>query len=404
MKIFYVDGFQIRNTLDSDFGLIDQFSDQIADPYPKFYIPKGEVWIDQPFHKETDFLLQVENFYTDPANFETIKHAKSQSKLFDEKRNFLKKLCSPPPVPDYIQKKETRDGLSVVYVDGSIIRKFIDPEFSFGGHDLVYSYIPKSEVWIDSLMDIREFPYVILHEITERQLMEKDGKSYDIAHEMATVAERETRIKDGLGMYPSHYTDYRFMYQSNEQIIKENYLVSESSEPQTPTSEPQSLKVVPFQQSSAFCGPASLKILLSYFGKEFTEAQLGLLCDATRESGSEHEGLVEAIKTIGGYVFVKEGGTVEELEYFIKVEKLPVIIGWFDKDGDHYSVLVNITAKNIIIVDPAVNVPERWIDKASFPSVWFDFSGKDSRTVTWGWYMVISFNKQRYKVAGGHYY
>src|SRR3990170_7313102 len=105
------------------------------------------------------------------------------------------------------------------------------------------------------------------------------------------------------------------------------------------------LKVQHFEQSSGYCGPAALKILLTYFGKSLTEEQVGQLCDAThglgRGEGTEHEGMIQGVKEIGGYVFTKEEGTIGELEYFVKQEKLPVIIGWFDRDGDHYSVVVN---------------------------------------------------------------
>lgn len=167
------------------------------------------------------------------------------------------------------------------------------------------------------------------------------------------------------------------------------------------------IKVEPFEQSVAYCGPATLKILLSYFKKSFTEDQLAGLCDATKEWGTEHEGLVQAVKAIDGFVFTKEEGTIEELKYFVKEEKLPVIIGWFDnkgRPGDHYSVVVNVTDKNVIIVDPATNEPERWLDIESFPAIWFDFIGKDNRIVSWGWYMVVNFEKKKYKVKGGHYF
>lgn len=175
-------------------------------------------------------------------------------------------------------------------------------------------------------------------------------------------------------------------------------------EPVAAKNEPDKLKVEPFEQSRGLCGPASLKIMLSYFGKQFTEDQLGQLCNATIDHGTEHEGMIQAAKEINGYVFVKEDGAIEELEYFIKEEKLPVIIGWFDKDGDHYSVVVSVTDKNIIIVDPATNESERWLDRQIFPRIWFDFIGDDNKIVSWGWYMAVTFEKKKFKVKGGHYY
>lgn len=177
-----------------------------------------------------------------------------------------------------------------------------------------------------------------------------------------------------------------------------------NAQPEKDQPKEHPVKVRHYIQKPAFCGPASLKILLSYYGKNFTEDQLALMAGATQDAGTEHEGLIEAIKSIDGHVFVKDNGTVEELEHLVKKEKLPVIIGWFDRDGDHYSVVVNVTDKNIILVDPATDTPERWLDRASFPNIWFDFVGPDNKIVSWGWYMVATFDKRKFPISGGHYY
>lgn len=170
--------------------------------------------------------------------------------------------------------------------------------------------------------------------------------------------------------------------------------------------EPGQISVTHFKQMrEGYCGPAALKTLLSYFGKYFNEEQLAVLGYTTRDDGTEHEGLVQAVKEVGGFVFTKNNGTMEELEYFIKEEKLPVIVGWFDEDGDHYCVVVNITDKNIILVDPDnTKQPERWLNREVFPRVWFDFVGPENKIVSWGWYMVVTFEKKKFKIKGGYYY
>lgn len=159
------------------------------------------------------------------------------------------------------------------------------------------------------------------------------------------------------------------------------------------------------QTQAGYCGPAALRILLSYFGKTYNENQLAAFGYTTRNDGTEHEGLIQAAKQISGFVFAKDNGTVEELEYFIKQEKLPAIVGWFDEDGDHYGVVVNMTDKNIILVDPDnTKQPERWLSREMFPRIWFDFVGPDSRVASWGWYMVITFEKKKFNIKGGYYY
>ena len=170
----------------------------------------------------------------------------------------------------------------------------------------------------------------------------------------------------------------------------------------------EKIAVKKYLQSTGLCGPASLKILLSHFGKDFSESDLAGLASAAagleRGMGTEHEGMINAAKAIGGFVFAKDEGTVEELGYFVVKEKLPAIIGWFDRDDDHYSVVVSITDQHIIIVDPASDEPERWLDRKTFPKIWFDFVGKDDKTVSWGWYMVVTLEKKKFEITGGKYF
>ncbi len=180
------------------------------------------------------------------------------------------------------------------------------------------------------------------------------------------------------------------------------------AEPLTPTSstlpeEPGELQYTHFPQSDGLCGPASLRILLSHFNKNYSEEDLAKLTDANKDYGAEHDGLIKGVKALGGFVFEKENGTIDELRYFVKEQKLPVLIDWFDKDGDHYSVIANITDKHIIIVDPASKVVKRQLDIKDFPQIWFGFVGRDNRTVSWNWYMVVTFEPKQFKVLGNYY-
>ena len=127
-------------------------------------------------------------------------------------------------------------------------------------------------------------------------------------------------------------------------------------------------------------------------------------CSSTKKEGTSYKGMIKGAKKTGGFVFVKKNGTIKELEYFIKKEKLPVIINWFDKDDGHYSVAVGIDGKNIITADPINGKRERRLDRKAFPNIWFDFVGKKNRTAVWGWYMVVTFEKKKFKIKGGYYY
>jgi hypothetical protein len=86
-------------------------------------------------------------------------------------------------------KKYSTDKLKIWIVDGEAVRTFLFIDFTEGGHGIVYSFIPKDEVWIDDDLSVQERKYVLLHELHERKLM-IGGWCYDTTSE----AEMKTGI------------------------------------------------------------------------------------------------------------------------------------------------------------------------------------------------------------------
>jgi len=202
-KIKLVDGFKIRNTLDPEFGIFH---------HQKFYIPEGEGWLDYHYQEELDFLKRVEEI-APPAGSTTLT----------EWREYIKKtICLPPPVPEFILPRENREGQTLVMINGRIVRQYLDPEFILGGHDLVYPYILKGEIWLDANLDAAEIPYIFRHEVVERQYMAQ-GKSYDIAHDYATAAEKDLRRTQLKTRYPLD-DDYPWRDRTNQELANEYYV------------------------------------------------------------------------------------------------------------------------------------------------------------------------------------
>jgi hypothetical protein len=67
---------------------------------------------------------------------------------------------------------------------------FID--FTEGGHDKVYGFIPEGEIWIEEDLNPKERDFVFLHELHERNLMSK-GMDYDSAHKSSSKIEYKCR-------------------------------------------------------------------------------------------------------------------------------------------------------------------------------------------------------------------
>jgi predicted double-glycine peptidase len=360
-KIRYVDGFAIRNVF-PDLDVIESFStsggkrDGMSTPF----IPENEIWIDRRFRKEKAFLLELHRI-------EQLKQHWPYAKV----RSYLKeKLCRKGTPPDFVVRTRRHGRLTLKYVRGEIVRRYIDPCFIFGGHDLVYPYVPKNEVWIDVRQDPREIPYTLFHELHERALMAK-GWSYADAHKSATVAELKRRK------------------------------AATRSKP---------LRLTPFRQRPSYCGPASLKIACSFFGRDYDELRLGELCGTTFEHGTDHSGIIAGAKALGATVFAKSGGTIAELRRWTGKKRLPVIIGWFSPsyphrplpdpakepvDDDHFSVVYHVSDTHVLMMDPESDRGgRRRMPIERFKRLWWDTDGPGSAKVE-RWYMVVNFDGKK---------
>lgn len=183
-KFKIVDGYKIRNAIDLDFGNIE---DSLTCPY----IPKNEIWFDRAFAKEKNSMLAT--FIKKRSLMKKVGYEKAKQIL----RGKMKKV---DPNTVKIKLLEKHGALKIFLVSGRAVREHFDFNFVFGGHDLVYDYVPKNEVWLDDAMLTKERKYVLIHELYERNLMKK-GKNYDNAHDYACAREKEERRLDGVAKY-----------------------------------------------------------------------------------------------------------------------------------------------------------------------------------------------------------
>lgn len=152
------------------------------------------------------------------------------------------------------------------------------------------------------------------------------------------------------------------------------------------------INLKPFRQSPSFCGPASLKMVLEYYGVEKTEKELGELCKTTFEHGTEHDNLVRAAEMLDFQVQQKPNASLEELKQLVD-QGIPVIVGWFSTDEDHFSVVVEITDTDIHLMDPEVDQGHRKMTVSEFEAVWYDNDGPENKRFV-HWMMWINSSKQ----------
>jgi len=143
------------------------------------------------------------------------------------------------------------------------------------------------------------------------------------------------------------------------------------------------LPVKPFQEAlhAGMCGPASLKMVFDYYGVEKTEAQVAGLCAATKELGTNDQGIKKAAESLGFAVEIKNNSGFEDIQTWLD-KKVPVIVDWFTRGGNesqiadgHYYVVVGLDETFIHLQDPEIG-GLRKIARDDFMKVWFDFTGE----------------------------
>lgn len=146
------------------------------------------------------------------------------------------------------------------------------------------------------------------------------------------------------------------------------------------------LDIKPFQETldADMCGPASLKIVLEYYGINKSEDELAQLCKAKKSFGTDDKGIKTAAEKLGFKVKIKNNSIFKDIENWLKKD-VPVIVDWFTRGridyGDsatadgHYSVVMGLDDGFIYLQDPELGAMRK-ITRNDFMRVWFDFKGE----------------------------
>lgn len=195
ITIWQVDGAYIRTQLDQEFS-------NFGHHYAFSFIPKDEFWIDEASPDEVKFfihhlLVEYRLCRNGSSQEEARKKANVSELRLRKKAGDVQKLTrgGTLPNPENVHVslwKKLETPLSIWMVNGRLVRSVFDIDFTEGGHGHVYEFIPNDEVWIDNDITDAERPYVLLHELHERRLMEK-GMNYDKAHDDSNRLEKRAR-------------------------------------------------------------------------------------------------------------------------------------------------------------------------------------------------------------------
>ena len=177
--IWSVNGYWIRKNLDpafTNFGSRRHFA----------FIPKDEFWIDKENGK-IEARYFIENFLaiqrelkkgkSYPEAIETADKVERRERNRSEFLKKIKKIRVKEKILKRVYKKPLFEkyakNLKIKLVRGNIVRSLFYLDFTEGGHDKIYNFIPENEIWIDDKVYKKERALVLIHELRERALMSK---------------------------------------------------------------------------------------------------------------------------------------------------------------------------------------------------------------------------------------
>lgn len=159
-----------------------------------------------------------------------------------------------------------------------------------------------------------------------------------------------------------------------------------------------------FKQKTLYtCGPASIRIALSRFGKSYSEKEIAKIANTTASEGTNSQDLIKAVKSYGintvEYKNLDPEYALSVLKQYID-GKNPVIISWLKTkwkkeeaktqkemqknigEYEHYSVISGITDTHIYLFDP-LEEKELKVSRKYFMDRWWDSDDKR-------WFLVLT--------------
>ena len=165
-----VDGSYVRGHIDEEFTNFGQH-------YRFPYIPLDEFWIDREAKQDEtgffiDHLLVEHRLMARGKSYDEALVEADRRERIERRRAGDVKLMTHQgqDLPDargvhvHLWRKLEHD-VSVWIVNGRLVRSVFNIDFTEGGHDHIYEFVPENEVWIDNDLEEAERGYVLLDEL-----------------------------------------------------------------------------------------------------------------------------------------------------------------------------------------------------------------------------------------------
>ena len=181
ITIYIVNGQIVREEVDEEFTNFGQH-------FRFSFIPKYEFWLDQEMSPDErrffiDHLLVEWKLMNRGKNYKYAIETADKIEASERQRSKAYLQTSSEDYSKQVKKihkhllGQTAKKLQVWIVDGELVRDLFLIDFTEGGHHFVYHFVPRDEVWLDNDLTSKERPFVLLHELNQRKIINQN-KNY----------------------------------------------------------------------------------------------------------------------------------------------------------------------------------------------------------------------------------
>lgn len=178
-------------------------------------IPAGEIWIAQKTAAEegiffiANALMQAKAVADGVPDGTAYEAGLNVERFLRQRLNRIefrggkphKRIPEGVHLEHYLTLPDPKFAIEVLIVDGNLVRSFYKTDYTEGGHGYVYRWVPKGEIWIETAVDRREMPFIVVHEYLELRLMRDAGLDYDTAHTICSRIEFQMRKNQRIKLF-----------------------------------------------------------------------------------------------------------------------------------------------------------------------------------------------------------
>ncbi|MEK7566636.1 MAG: cysteine peptidase family C39 domain-containing protein [Patescibacteria group bacterium] len=106
------------------------------------------------------------------------------------------------------------------------------------------------------------------------------------------------------------------------------------------------------QENGYFCGPATLKMALEFFGKKISQKKLAKIAGTNKKRGTLRKDMVKTARRFGFKAKAFYWGDFKAIKSFLAEKKMVIVIFVEPSEGEnHYAVVAGVDPKMIVLND-----------------------------------------------------